>query len=90
MIGPPVFAQLILLPNPQNPMLYNFFNRPESPDTSKSAPSHLVSNLHILMQYMFPGLIRLSIPKCTSIGSAVFAQLTADSSYTLQCALERY
>jgi len=32
---------------------------------------------------------RLSIRNCISIGSAVFAHLTADSLYTLQCALKR-
>jgi len=34
----------------------------------------------------FLGSTRLSIPNGISIGSAVFAQLTADSSYTLQWA----
>ena len=32
----------------------------------------------------FPGATRLSIPNCISIGAAVFARLTAESSYTLQ------
>jgi len=38
---------------------------------------------------MFPGPTQLIIPHCTSTSSAVFAQLTADSPYTLQCVLER-
>ena len=33
---------------------------------------------------MFPASTRLRIPNCTSISSAVFAQLTAANSYTLQ------
>jgi len=37
----------------------------------------------------FPGHTRLSIQNCISIGSAIFAQLTAESPYTLQYALKR-
>ena len=40
------------------------------------------------MQYMFPLPTRLSIANCISISSAVFAQLTAESPYILQCALK--
>jgi len=38
---------------------------------------------------MFPGHTRLSIPDCISIGSAVYAQNTAEGPYTLQFALKR-
>ena len=63
-------------PIPQNSMLKMFFNRP---DTHKSASSHGGIYIH-------PGPTRLSISTCISIGSAVIAQLTAEISYTLQCA----
>jgi len=57
------------------------------PDTPKSAPSR--GSICIPIHYMFPGPTQLIIPHCTSTSSAVFAQLTADSPYTLQCVLER-
>ena len=69
-------------------MLFNYW-----PDTAKSAPS--CGGINIPMQCMFYGPTRLRIiPNCISIGSAVFAQLTAESSYVpiliyLQCALKR-
>jgi len=50
----------------------------------KSAPSHG----GIYTPYMFTGLTWLSILNCISVGSAVFAQLAADSSCTLQCVLK--
>jgi len=56
-----------------------FFNRT---DTPKSAPS--CRGIYIPMKYMFPGPTRLSIPNCILIGSAIFAQLTAESPYILQ------
>jgi len=34
---------------------------------------------------MFPGPILLSIPNCILIGSAIFAQLIAESPYTTMC-----
>jgi len=52
------------------------FDRPE---TSNSACFR--GGIYILMQYMFPGPTGLSIPNYISIGSAVFAHLTADSPY---------
>jgi len=50
----------------------------------KTASSHGGSRL--LSNAWFLGSTRLSIPNGISIGSAVFAQLTADSHYTLQWA----
>jgi len=37
---------------------------------------------------VLPGPTLVSIPNCVSISSAIFAELTADSPYTLQCALK--
>jgi len=74
----PFFAQLTLLPIAQNPMIYNVFqsarHSQKCPFTSQHLHSHLI---HV------PRPIWLSIPNCISIGSAVFAQLMADSPYTL-------
>jgi len=58
-------------------MLCTLFNRL---DTPKIAPSR--GNIYTPpMWYMFPGPTRLCVPNCISIGSAVFAQLTAESPY---------
>jgi len=59
-------------------MLYNAFQSPPK------VPIPLWGYLHP----MFPGPTPLSIPNYISIGSAVFAQLTAESLYALQCALK--
>ena len=56
------------------------FNRPDA----QKVPfpwGNLHSNIIMVL-----GPTRRSIPNCTSIGSAVFAQLTVESPYTLQWA----
>ena len=75
------FAQLAFPPTPKIPCFTMLFNRPDIPKVplfvGASAPSY---------NSWFPGPTRLSIPNCISIGSAVFAQLTANCPYTLQWA----
>jgi len=75
----PFLAQLTVLPNPQNPILYNAFQ-------SAIHPKSALSRGHIYIP-MFPGLTRLRTPNCVSIGSAVLAQLTAERPDILQCVL---
>ena len=59
-------------------MLYNRSDTPKVPRPVGASPSP--SNTR------FPGPTQLSIPNCIWIGSAVFAQLTAESPFTLQWA----
>jgi len=59
------------------------FNGPDIPKVPL-----LVGHLHLHVIDVLWTTQR-SIPNCISIGSAVFAQLTAESGYTLQCALKR-
>jgi len=77
----PFFAQLTLLPNPSRQKSYALqcFSIGQTP---QSAPSG--GGIYASRPYMFPASTRLRIPNCTSISSAVFAQLTAANSYTLQ------
>ena len=79
-VCPSVFAQLTLLPNPQNSKLYNAFQAGRHP---VSAPSRRASTP---LCNTFAGPTRFSIPNCISITSVIFAQLTAESPYTSQCA----
>jgi len=75
------FVQLILLPNPQNPMLYNAFQLTRHPKSDIP-----------MRASAFPctGSTPLTIPNCILIGSAIFAQLTAESPYTLQWLLKHH
>jgi len=71
----PFFAQLTLLPIPKSYAIQSFSIGQTYQACLFSAGSS--------------GSTRLSIPNCISISSAVFAQLTADCPFTLQCATER-
>jgi len=59
-------------------MLYNAFQ------LARSAPSR--DGIYTPMSHV--PRIHPSIPNCILIGSAVFAQLMAKNSYTLECALK--
>jgi len=55
--------------------------------SNRSIDFKKVTALNILTQVQ--SRTRLITPNCISVGSAVFAQLTTESSYTLQYALKR-
>jgi len=74
-------------------MTYNVFSETLNPTHCSTAPDITKVPFqweHLLpMQYMFPRPTCLRITNCIWIGSAVFAQPTAERPYTLQCALQR-
>jgi len=77
-IGPTVFAQLTLLPNPQILCFAMGHTLP------KSAPSR--ASICTPSNTWLPGFARLKVPNGILIGSAVFAQLKPECPYTLQLA----
>jgi len=75
-------SQLTLLPSAKNLMPYNAFQYAAKHPQKCPFP----------WGYLHPHLINdisCSVPNCVSIGSAVFAQLMADSPCTLKCVLKR-
>jgi len=80
--GPAVFCTAHPFTQPRkNPMLYNAFNRSDTVSLRvETAALHVI---HVSCT------TRPSISNRISIGSAVFAQLTTESRYTLQRALKR-
>jgi len=61
-------------------MLYNTFQLARKP---QKCP--FMWEIYIPVKYMLPGSTRLIIPNCILIGSAIFAQLTAESPYITMC-----
>ena len=78
-----LFVQLTLLSNPQNRMLYNAF---QSARQLKSAPCYGGICTRCVQ---IPWTRLTQPPNYIWICSAVFAQLSAESPCTLQCALKR-
>jgi len=70
----PFFAQFTLLANPKILCFTMLFYWPDTPKVPLAVG---VSTLPC-STYIFPGSNQLNIPKCISIGSAIFAQLTAE------------
>jgi len=83
-IGPPVFAQLTLLLNPQNPRLYNAFQSVIHP-LKVSLPVR-TSTPHVIL---VPWTHLIQHPKLHIDRFSLFAQLTRDCLYALQCSLRR-
>jgi len=83
-LGHPLFVQLALLSNPQNPTLYNAL---QSARYSTSAPS--CGGIYTL-SYNVPWTQPTQHPNMhlNWFNLAVFAQLAAESPYTSQCALK--
>jgi len=81
----PFFAQLTLFyPTPKILCCSVLFNWSYTPKATRPVgASTPVTPCNIC------SLVRLSIRNCLSIGSAIFVQLTAQSPYSLQCALKR-
>jgi len=73
-IGPPVFDSSLFLPNLHNHMLYHTFQSASYP---KVLLPVLASTPHLISYACSMNRRPLSTPNCISIGSAVFAQLTA-------------
>ena len=68
-------------PNPQILCFAMLFSRPDA----LRVPLPVAASISSCNTCSLDPSKSVSIPNCISIGSAVFAQLTADSPYTLQC-----
>jgi len=78
MIGPPVVAQLILLPISQNTMLCIATQSTRHPKHARSC-----AGVYLPMQCMFAGPTPLSI--LTQVGSVVFTRFTAEVTNNSLC-----